>query len=307
MKQYLEALNFIMTNGEDRGDRTGIGTRSVFGYTMRFNLQEGFPAMTTKKLAWKSVVSELLWFLEGSDNERRLAEILYGKPASELTDKTTIWTANADKQGVDLGYENNNLVKKLGPVYGVQWRGWEGIGEFHNSMLQDEEPHTYQVYTNRKIDQISQLINDIKNNPESRRHMLSAWNVAAIDKMALPPCHLLAQFYVSKGKYLNCMVNIRSNDMFLGNPFNIASYALLIHMLAQVTNLEAGELIMCLGDAHIYNNHFDQVNEQLKREPLTLPKLWLNPEITNIDNFTMDDIKLEKYQSHDSIKAIMAA
>jgi len=306
MKQYLESLKYVMENGEDRGDRTGVGTRSIFGHTMRFDLREGFPAMTTKKLAWKSVVSELLWFLEGSDDERRLAEILYGKPAKDLVGKNTIWTANADKQGVELGYDNNDFVKRLGPVYGVQWRAWEGIDEFHGALLRDEEPHTLHTYTSKKVDQIARLVDDIKNNPESRRHMLSAWNVSSIDKMALPPCHLLAQFYVSNGRYLNCMVNMRSIDSFLGLPFNIASYALLNHLMAQVTGLEAGELIMTLGDLHIYNNHFDQVKEQLEREPLELPKLWINPEIARIDDFTMQDIKLENYQSHDSIKAPMA-
>lgn len=314
MKQYLDALQYILENGEDRGDRTGTGTRSVFGYHMRFDLREGFPAVTSKKLAWKSVVSELLWFLEGSDDERRLAEILYGKPREEIKDKTTIWTANANKQGVELGYMNTDTFKGLGPVYGVQWRHWFKIEDesldrfairvqYPGSGAQLNNQLTWKI---KPIDQIAQIVDKLKNNPEDRRIILSAWNVSDIDEMALPPCHMMAQFYVSKGKYLSCQMNQRSCDMALGIPFNIASYALLTHMLAHVTGLEAGELIMVLGDAHIYLNHIDGVKEQLKRVPGKLPELWLNPEVKDIDSFTMDDIKLIGYNSQDIIKFNMA-
>jgi thymidylate synthase len=286
MRQYHDALRQIYQDGIDRGDRTGVGTRSLFGLQMRFDLQEGFPAVTTKKLAWKAVVSELLWFLEGSDDERRLAEIHYGKPREELIGKTTIWTANADAQGKALGYSNTDDLKLLGPVYGAQWRCWI-----------DPDGNT--------IDQIENLINGIKNDPNGRRHILSAWNVGEIDVMALPPCHCFAQFFVHNGK-LSCQMYQRSADMFLGVPFNIASYALLTHMIAQVCDLDVGELIMTFGDAHIYKNHFEQVKTQLEREPYKLPTLWLNPNIDNIDYFDMEHIALNNYVSHDTIKAPMA-
>ena len=209
MQQYLDFLRRILDEGSVKEDRTGTGTVSLFGHQMRFDLSDGFPAVTTKKLAWKGIVSELIWFLEGSDDERRLAEIRYNKNRNELTDidkYPTIWTDNADNQGKDLGYENSSLIKKLGPVYGVQWRNWDGK------------------------DQIQELLNSLKNNPTSRRHILSAWNVAMIDKMALPPCHLLAQFYISSDQSLDCHMYQRSADMFLGVPFNIASYSLLMHL-----------------------------------------------------------------------------
>lgn len=286
MKQYHDVLKQVMYDGIDRDDRTGVGTRGLFGLQMRFDLQEGFPAVTTKKLAWKAVVSELLWFLEGEEDERRLAEIHYGKPREELIGKTTIWTANADAQGKALGYENTDTFKPLGPVYGVQWRYWVNPD-------------------GRTIDQIEQLINNIKNDPNGRRHILTAWNVGEIDDMALPPCHCFAQFFVHNGK-LSCQMYQRSADLFLGVPFNIASYALLTHMIAQVCGLDVGELIMTFGDAHIYKNHFDQVKTQLEREPYKLPSLWLNPNIKNIDFFDMKDIDLINYMCHDSIKAPMA-
>jgi thymidylate synthase len=288
MKQYHDALRQIYQDGIDRGDRTGVGTRSLFGLQMRFDLQEGFPAVTTKKLAWKAVVSELLWFLEGSDDERRLAEIHYGKPREELIGKTTIWTANADAQGKKLGHENTDMVKQLGPVYGVQWRNFD----YYNGSVSG-------------IDQIEQLIEGIKSDPSGRRHILSAWNPILISEMALPPCHCFAQFFVHNGK-LSCQMYQRSADMFLGVPFNIASYALLTHMIAQVCGLDVGELIMTFGDAHIYNNHFEQVKTQLEREPYKLPTLWLNPNIDNIDDFGMEHIALTNYVSHDTIKAPMA-
>ena len=287
MKQYLELLDYILQHGEDRGDRTGTGVISSFGHQIRFNLEEGFPAVTTKSLAWKGVVSELLWFLEGSDDERRLAEIRFQKDRSELTDLSrfsTIWTDNADNQGVELGYENTSTTKKLGPVYGVQWRNWAGV------------------------DQIKKLIDDLQSNPNGRRHILSAWNVERIDSMALPPCHVMSQFYVSKNGRLSCQMYQRSADMFLGVPFNMASYALLQSILANILNLVPGEFVHTFGDAHIYHNSIEQVKEQLSREPKKLPKLIM-PNLDSIDalnNYSVDDFVLEGYESHPALKAPMA-
>lgn len=300
MKQYLDALQHILDNGEHRGDRTGTGTIGVFGYQMRFNLRDSFPAVTTKKLAWRSVVSELLWFLEGSNDERRLAEILYEKPRTELADKTTIWTANADAQGIALGYTNDDNVKVLGPVYGVQWRSWKtyrAVGW----------PEPNRPIVEESIDQIAWIIDEIKNNPNSRRIILNAWNVADINKMALPPCHTMAQFYVSNGK-LSCQLYQRSADMFLGVPFNIASYALLTHMLAQICDLEVGDFVHTIGDAHIYSNHVEQVKEQLERTPGEHPTLAM-PEFSTLEellNTNTSDYTLEGYNPQPSIKAPMA-
>ena len=280
MKQYLDALQYILDNGEDVKDRTGVGTRTVFGYQMRFPLSfSEFPAVTTKRLAWKSVVSELLWFLEGSSNERRLAEVLYEKPREELEDKTTIWTANANAQGKALGYENG----ELGPVYGVQWRDFGGV------------------------DQIANIIQQINREPDSRRIILSAWNPILIDKMALPPCHTLVQFKVINSK-LSCQLYQRSADMFLGVPFNIASYSLLTHMLAQICKLELGEFVWTGGDCHIYNNHFEQVKQQLERTPVKGPILDM-PKFENLAELLQtktSDYKLINYNPMDSIKAPMA-
>ena len=286
MKQYHDALEHILNTGEDVSDRTGVGTRSVFGYQMRFNLQNGFPAVTTKRLAWRAVVGELLWFLEGSTDERRLAEITFEKDRSELADKTTIWTANADAQGVTLGYENNNLYKGLGPVYGYQWRNFDG---------------------HRGTDQIAWLIREIKTNPDSRRLILSAWNPNQLDMMALPPCHTLAQFRVMNGR-LSCQLYQRSADMFLGVPFNIASYSLLTHMLAQITGLDVGEFVWTGGDCHVYSNHFDQVNEQITRTPRALPQLAM-PEFSTLEELLAtktSEYKLIGYDPMPSIKAPMA-
>ena len=280
MKQYLDALQYILDNGEDVKDRTGVGTRTVFGYQMRFPLSfSEFPAVTTKRLAWKSVVSELLWFLEGSSNERRLAEILYEKPREELEDKTTIWTANANAQGKALGYENG----ELGPVYGVQWRDFGGV------------------------DQIANIIQQINREPDSRRIILSAWNPILIDEMALPSCHTLVQFKIINSK-LSCQLYQRSADMFLGVPFNIASYSLLTHMLAQICGLGLGEFIWTGGDCHIYNNHFEQVKQQLERTPVKGPILDM-PEFENLTELLQtktSDYKLLNYNPMDSIKAPMA-
>lgn len=289
MKQYLETLKDILETGSERPDRTGVGTISKFGVQMRFDLSEGFPAVTTKKLAWKAMVSELLWFIEGSNDEYRLREILHGSRQSE---KPTIWTQNAQ-----AAYWVEKRLQRhpgdLGRIYGVQWRRWrKPLVRINKVILQNH-------------DQLIELINGIKDDPYSRRHILSAWNPGEIDQMALPPCHVMSQFYVSNGK-LSCQMYQRSADMFLGIPFNIASYALFTHMIAQVCNLEVGELVITIGDAHIYSNHVDQVKEQLTRTPLAAPTLWINPEVSVITDFTMDDFKLIGYESYDSIKAPMA-
>lgn len=303
MKQYHDILKEVMNDGIDRKDRTGVGTRSLFGLQMRFDLQEGFPAVTTKKLAWKAVVSELLWFIEGSGDERRLAEILYGRPRDVLDDKSTIWTANAQ---ADYWKPKAKFDGDLGRVYGVQWRRWRKYDEQLDMGAAWLKDGFRRVATDRgEIDQLAMLIDGIKNDPNGRRHILMAWNVAELDNMALPPCHCFAQFFVHNGN-LTCQMYQRSADLFLGVPFNIASYALLTHMIAQVCDLKVGELIMTFGDAHIYNNHFDQVKEQLEREPYKLPKLWLNPNIKNIDDFRMENIDLDGYECHGTIKAPMA-
>ena len=283
MKQYLDALKHILKNGEEVNDRTGVGTRTVFGYQMRFDLQKGFPAVTTKKLAWKSVVSELLWFLEGATDERRLAEILYGDTRENLTEKNTIWTANADAQGKALGYTNTDTIKALGPVYGKQWRNFGGV------------------------DQIAKIIDEINTDADSRRIILNAWNVPEIPEMALPPCHTMAQFRVVNSK-LSCQLYQRSADMFLGVPFNIASYSLLTHMLAQICGLEVGEFVWTGGDCHIYNNHVEQVEQQIKRRPKKLPQLEM-PAFGSLDRIletNVGDYKLLNYDPMDSIKAPMA-
>lgn len=291
MKQYHEALEFILEHGKDRVDRTGVGTKSVFGYQMRFDLSEGFPAVTTKKLAWKSVVGELLWFLEGSTDERRLAEITYDADRTELCDKTTIWTANADNQGKNLGYVNSEFKKELGPVYGHQWRNFDALGDDKFG----------------KVDQIEWLINEIKTNPESRRLILSAWNPNQIDKMALPPCHVMSQYYVNDGK-LSCHMYQRSADMFLGVPFNIASYALLTHILAQICDLKVADLVWTAGDVHLYSNHMDQVGLQLERDERGLPNLKL-PNFKSLDEVldsSVNDYVLLSYDPWPAIKAPMA-
>jgi thymidylate synthase len=284
---YLNELRDILDKGEDRPDRTGTGTRSIFGLQMRFNLALGFPAVTTKKLAWRAVVSELLWFITGSGDERKLKEILYQDPTS---DKKTIWSDNAT---AEYWKPRSKFKGDLGRVYGVQWRQWRAPVFGANRMAV------------KHIDQLTDLINGIKKDPNSRRHIITAWNPGELDLMALPPCHMMAQFYVSNGR-LSCQMYQRSADMFLGVPFNIASYALFTHMIAQVCNLEVGELIVTIGDAHIYNNHFDQVKEQLKRKPLPLATLKLNPTIEVITDFKMTDIELVGYESHEAIKAPMA-
>ena len=263
MKQYLELLTHVLDKGYRKTDRTGTGTISVFGYQMRFDLSGGFPLLTTKKLHLRSIIHELLWFLQGSTNIRYLTD-----------NGVTIWNEWADENG------------ELGPVYGYQWRSWPR----HDGTF---------------IDQISNAVHSIRTNPDSRRHIVSAWNAGELDKMALPPCHLLFQFYVAGGK-LSCQMYQRSGDIFLGVPFNIASYALLTMMMARSTDLEPGEFIHTLGDAHIYLNHLDQVKLQLAREPYPLPVMLLNKEIKNILDFKFEDFILENYQAHPHIKGQIA-
>ena len=260
MKQYLELLKTVYETGTDKSDRTGTGTRSIFGYQSRYNLAEGFPVLTTKKLHLRSIIHELLWFLKGETNIQYLKD-----------NKVRIWDEWADEEG------------NLGPVYGSQWRKW-------------------QTADGRIIDQITDVINQIKTNPDSRRLIVSAWNVGEIDKMALPPCHTFFQFYVADGK-LSCQLYQRSADIFLGVPFNIASYALLTMMVAQVTGLKLGDFIHTLGDAHIYTNHFEQTETQLKRAPYPLPEMKINPEVASIFDFTYEDFELIGYESHPHIKA----
>ena len=286
MKVYLDLLKFILENGHEKDDRTNTGTLSSFGHQLEFDLSEGFPAITTKSLAWKGVVSELLWFLEGSNDERRLAEIRFDKSRNELKDLnkySTIWTDNADKQGKELGYENTETKKILGPVYGVQWRNWSGK------------------------DQLEELINNLKNNPDSRRHILSAWNVGEIHKMALPPCHVMSQFYIHNDE-ISCHMYQRSADMFLGVPFNIASYALLLSIIAEILNLKPKRFIHSFGDAHIYKNSIEQVKEQISRDPKKLPKLKI-PNLNSLEdlnNYKIEDFILIGYDPHPPIKARMA-
>ncbi|MBN2729950.1 MAG: thymidylate synthase [Bacteroidales bacterium] len=263
MKQYLDLLNHVMENGVRKEDRTGTGTISVFGYQMRYNLEEGFPLLTTKKLHIRSILHELLWFLKGETNLKYLHE-----------NKVTIWDEWADENG------------NLGPIYGYQWRSWPDYNGGH-------------------VDQISDLINTIKNNPDSRRMIVSAWNVASIPDMKLPPCHILFQFYVANGR-LSCQLYQRSADIFLGVPFNIASYAFLLKMIAQVTGLTAGDFVHTLGDAHIYSNHIEQVKLQLSRDPRPLPQLKMNESVKDIFEFKFEDFEMVNYDPHPHIKADVA-
>jgi thymidylate synthase len=263
MKQYQDLVRHVLTHGNKKEDRTGTGTVSVFGYQMRFDLNAGFPLLTTKKVHLKSIIHELLWFLQGSTNITYLKE-----------NGVRIWDEWADENG------------NLGPVYGYQWRNWPNPDGTH-------------------IDQIAQVVNMIKNNPDSRRLIVSAWNVADVDKMKLPPCHAFFQFYVADGK-LSCQLYQRSADIFLGVPFNIASYALLTMMVAQVCGLKLGDFVHTLGDAHIYSNHFEQVNEQLEREPRALPKMLINPNVKDIFGFKFEDFALEDYDPYPAIKGVVA-
>ncbi len=263
MRQYLDLMRHVLENGSEKTDRTGTGTLSVFGYQMRFDLSQGFPLITTKKLHLQSIIHELLWFLQGDTNISYLKE-----------NKVRIWDEWADENG------------DLGPVYGAQWRSWRAA-----------DGHL--------VDQIQKLINDINTNPDSRRMIVSAWNVGEIEKMALPPCHAFFQFYVADGR-LSCQLYQRSADVFLGVPFNIASYALLLMMVAQVTGLEPGDFVHTLGDAHLYTNHFSQASLQLRREPFVLPEMKLNPEVNDLLAFRFEDFELKNYQCHEHIKAAVA-
>lgn len=301
-KNYLDALKYVLENGTTKTDRTGVGTISCFGMQQRYDLSKSFPAITTKKLAWKACVSELLWFIEGSGDERRLREILHGDRDSS---KGTIWTANAE-----AGYWKHKAQYNgdLGRVYGVQWRRWRTPVEHKAVTYKDDFGNTYNRQGSvhfKEVDQLLSLIEGIKRDPHGRRHIISAWNPGELESMALPPCHAFAQFYVADGK-LSCQMYQRSCDMFLGVPFNIASYSLLTAMIAQVCDLDVGEFVHTLGDAHIYLNHVEQVKEQLRREPLPAPQLHLNPAVKDITKFTMADIELVGYQSHSAIKADMA-
>ena len=298
MQLYLDLLKDILENGETKNDRTGVGTLSVFGRQLRFDLRKGFPAVTTKKLAWKACVGELLWFIEGSNDERRLAEITHGTREGVVT----IWTPNAlapywkDKAKFD---------GDLGPVYGVQWRHWNKY-RIEKDMGSAHKGGTRLAVDQIEVDQLKNLIDGLKNDPNGRRHILSAWNVGELDQMALPPCHVMSQFYVNKNRELSCHMYQRSVDVFLGLPFNIASYALLTHLIAHHCGYKVGELIISTGDTHIYTNHVDQVKEQLSRDPLPLPTLMLPVEKKDIFEMTMNDIHLEGYSSHGPIKAEMA-
>lgn len=302
MKQYLDLLQHIKNNGTDKSDRTGVGTRSVFGYQMRFDLAEYFPLLTTKKVFLKGIIHELIWFLKGSTNIKYLVDngvkIWNEWPYQTYLEKNGLdekypkyskeWSEKMEEFVENIKKDNDFAEKwgELGPVYGKQWRKWETVN-------------------GEEIDQISEVIETIKKNPDSRRIILSAWNVGDIKRMALPPCHLLFQFYVADGK-LSCQLYQRSADTFLGVPFNIASYALLTMMIAQATGLKAGEFIHTLGDAHIYNFHFDQVKEQLSRKTRKLPKLKINPNVKNIFDFKYEDFLLEGYDPHPTIKAPIA-
>jgi len=293
MKQYLELLQDILDNGETKDDRTGVGTISVFGRSIRFDLRRGFPAVTTKKLAWRACKGELLWFIEGSGDERRLAEITHG-----ATGGVTIWTPNAY---APYWRDKAKFHGDLGRVYGVQWRHW-----LKNTVEWERTETGKEQVVQQEVDQLTNLIEGLKRDPNGRRHILSAWNVGELEQMALPPCHVMSQFYVNSKKELSCHMYQRSVDVFLGLPFNIASYALLTHLIAQVCDFRVGELVISTGDTHIYQNHIEQVKEQLTRLPLVLPTLNINPNIKDINEFSMDDIQLEDYKSYDSIKAQMA-
>ena len=302
MKQYLDALRQVLEHGEQRDDRTGVGTRSLFGLQQRYNLNESFPAVTTKKLAWRACVGELLWMIEGSGDERRLAEITHGTGDGTVT----IWTPNAL---APYWKPKSKFEGDLGRVYGVQWRRWRTPVEHKAETFKDDFGNTYNrqgLLHIKEVDQLKDLIAGLKKDPYGRRHVLTAWNPGELNQMALPPCHMFAQFYVSRDRKLSCQMYQRSCDMFLGVPFNIASYSLLTHLIARTCDMAVGEFVHVLGDAHIYLNHVEQVKEQLDREPLPAPQLLLNPDVTDIFDFAMSDISLEGYTSHASIRAEMA-
>jgi len=301
--QYLALVEDILRNGDPREDRTGVGTIALFGKTLDIDLKEGFPLTTTKRTAWNMIKSELLWFISGSSNERDLAQLTHG---TKDPSKTTIWSQNAE---AEYWTPRAKFKGDLGRVYGVQWRHWKKYtGKYIPNI--DAPPFTgYYSDTEfevSEVDQLEQLVDKLQHNPTDRRMILSAWNVGELEQMALPPCHMLAQFFVRKGHYLSCQMYQRSVDTMLGLPFNIASYALLTHMLAHVTGMEVDRLILNLGDVHIYKNHVDGAMIQIEREPLPCPTLELAPEAVDIDGFTPNDITLKGYKSHDAIKMDMA-
>ena len=307
--EYLDLLDFVMKHGEVRMDRTCVGTKAVFGQRLQIDLKRGFPLMTTKKMGLKSIISELLWFFEGSGDERRLAEILHGTRDPE---KKTIWTPNA--AGTTGSAFKPAKPGDLGRVYGVQWRKWQShtVKSYGDYLGHPGEPEGVTFFDAKvlveEFDQVKRLVKTLKENPTDRRLILSAWNPGELHKMALPPCHMFAQFYVNIEKQeLSCQMYMRSVDTFLGLPYNIASYAAMTQMLAEVTGYGLGELIIVMGDTHIYLNHMEQVKEQLARERFELPTLKFGRQITDIDDFKLDDFILEGYQSHGSLKAPMAA
>jgi thymidylate synthase len=304
---YLDLLRFILDKGEDRADRTGTGTRSLFGVTLNIDLREGFPLLTTKKVPFKSVLSELLWFIEGSGDERRLAEILHG--TRDFT-KTTIWTANA-KQTTGSSF-SPTFNGDLGRIYGVQWRSWLStrLIEYGDYLHHDDgRSSTYfgAKVVQTSVDQLADVIHKLKTNPTDRRIIMTAWNPGELDQMALPPCHSFVQLYLSNDRTLHAQMYQRSVDVGLGLPFNIASYALLVHMLAHIVGAKPGTLNMVLGDTHIYQDHFDAVKEQLKREPTSPPRLVINRQVTDIDDFKMEDFTLAGYEPQPHIAAKMSA
>ncbi len=307
-REYLDLLQHVLDNGEQRADRTGTGTRALFGFTLMVPLSDGhFPILTTKKLPFKSILSELLWFIEGSGDERRLAEILHGTRDPE---KKTIWSPNAEEttgSKFKPAYPGD-----LGRIYGVQWRSWQSV-EFRGSedyLAYDDNSTTYfNAKVNiKKTDQLKEVVNKLRNNPTDRRIILSAWNPGELDRMALPPCHMFVQFYLTNDRVLHAQMYQRSVDTFLGLPFNIASYALLVHMLAHLVDAKPGNLQMVLGDTHIYNDHLDAVKEQLRRGPSDAhPRLIINRKVTDIDDFKMEDFTLEGYEPQPHIPAKMSA
>ncbi len=294
--QYLDLIQEIHLIGDDRTDRTGTGTRALFGKQLDIDLTKGFPLLTTKKMAIKAIKAELLWFLEGSNDERRLAEIQY---ETRHLGNNTIWTDNAE---ASYWKPKATFDRDVGSVYGVQWRSWKTYEKTGTTLSTGDA-----VYLSGKpVDQIAQLIDKLKNNPTDRRMLVSAWNVADLGNMALPPCHMFFQVFVTQKRKLSLQMYQRSVDTALGLPFNIASYAMLAHMLAHVTGCTVDRLIMCLGDTHLYNDHLGDIQQQWGREPMAPPKLWLNPAVKNIDDFKMDDIQILDYESHPGIKFKMS-
>jgi thymidylate synthase len=304
--EYLELLQYILDKGEQRTDRTGTGTRSIFGANILVDLKQGFPMLTTKKLPFKSIVSELLWFIEGSGDERRLAELLHG---TRSADKTTIWTANA-RQTSGSAFQPE-YPGDLGRIYGVQWRSWKNmrVVQYEDFLHHHPSGATYfgAKVKEDSVDQLALVIDKLKNAPHDRRIVMTAWNPGELDQMALPPCHMFVQFYLSNDRTLHAQMYQRSADVGIGTPFNIASYALLTHMVAHVIGATPGMLTIVMGDTHIYNNHFDAINQQLQRTPRVLPSLRINRQVQDINDFKMEDFELVGYDPYPAIKMDMAS